>query len=327
MKRVLVTEPMHDTGFALLRARDDIDAVFAEDMTPETLARLIPGVHGIAVRGAFLTAELLTLASDLQVVSRHGVGCDRIDVGHLTSRGIPMAIAAGANAQSVAEHTMALALSVARHQPALDDAVRDCDFDARNRLLATDLSGATMLIIGFGRIGRKVAPLARAFGMDVTVVDIKLDRELAAQMGCRAVEDFRPELTSADFVSLHVPLDDSTRHMLSKSEFEMMKTGSILINCARGGIVDEVAMMAALDAGQLRGAGLDVLSTEPPPPDDPMLTSLLARSDVILAPHAGASSFGAKIEMSRMAIQNLLDAFDGKLDPDCVFNLEGLNAP
>jgi len=323
-KRVLVTEPMDNAGLSLLEGRDDIEAVFADDIEPETLARLLPGVHGVATRSAFFPADLLALANNLEVMSRHGVGCDRIDVAHLTGRGIPMAIAAGANAQSVAEHTMAMTLSLARHQVAQDAAARARDYSARDRLVATDLDGATMVIVGFGRIGRKVAPLARAFGMNVTVVDIKLDRDLAASMGCKAVEDFRPELATADFVTLHVPLDETTRHMMSTAEFNAIKPGAIVINCARGGIIDEAALIAALDAGQIAGAGLDVLSTEPPAADAAIIGPLLQRTDMIVAPHTGASSFGAKREMARMAIQNVLDAFDGKLAPDCIFNLEGL---
>ena len=326
LKRVLVTEPMHDAGISLLRDRADIDLIIAENDEPETIARLIPDMHAVAVRGVWLSAALLATAKNLEIVSRHGVGCDRIDVDHLTERGIPMAIAAGANAVSVTEHTIALTLSLARHQTALDAAVRAGDYAARDRLIATDLDGATMLIIGFGRIGRKVAPLARAFGMNVVVVDIALDRELAAEMGCRAVEDFRPELANADFVSVHVPLDDTTRHLISTEEFKMMKPGAFVINCARGGIVDEAALIEALDSGQVGGAGLDVLSTEPVDPDDPVLTSLLTRPDVIFAPHSGASSFGAKRGMSEMAAQNILDYFDGVLKPDCIFNFGELDA-
>jgi len=316
MKRVLVTEPIHAAGMDLLLARNDVEVIEAPDVSPETLRRLMPGIHGIAVRTAKLPAELLSQANDLQVVSRHGVGCDNVAVDHLTSRGIPVAIAAGANSTSVAEHTMGLVLACARRMFAQDAAVRAGEFGMRSKLIATDLEGARMLIVGFGRVGRKVARLARAFGMDVVVADIALDTGLAADMGCRGVEDFRPELPSADVVTVHVPLDETTRHLVSAPEMAAMKPGAILINCARGGVVDEKALVAALDAGQLLAAGLDVFDEEPPPPSSP----LLARDDVVLAPHTGAASFGAMREMARMAAQNVLDTFDDRLDPDCVFN-------
>ncbi len=320
MKRVLVTEPIHEAGMALLHGRDDIEVVVPRDTGNAAIAEAMAGIHGIAVRTVKLPAEILSLSDDLQVVSRHGVGCDNVAVDYLTARGIPVAIAAGANATSVAEHTMGLILATARHMLVQDAAVRAGDFNARFQRIATDLHGASLLIVGFGRAGRKVAPLARAFGMAVTVADIVLDCDLANDLGCRAVEDFRPELPGADFVTLHVPLDDTTRHLVSTAELERMKPGAVLINCARGGIVDETAMVAALDAGLLAAAGLDVFDDEPPPPDSP----LLSRADVVLTPHAGAASHGAMRAMAEMAAQNILDSFDGKLAPDCTFNLDGL---
>ena len=182
-----------------------------------------------------------------------------------------------------------------------------------------------MLVVGFGRVGRKVAPRARAFGMNVTVCDIVLDRQLADDMGCEGIEDFREALPKADVVTLHIPLDERNHHIMSTAEFEMMKPGGVLINCARGGVVDEAAMLAALQSGQLGGACLDVFSEEPPPHDDPVIAAIMARDDVVLAPHAGAASYGAMRSMSVMATQNILDCFDGKLNPDNIFNLGGLN--
>ena len=257
-------------------------------------------------------------------MSRHGVGCDAIDVTHLTGRGIPVGIAAGANSTSVTEHTFGLLLSLARHQREQEAAVREGRFWDRAGLIATDLEGARLLVVGFGRVGRKVARIARAFNMEVTVTDIALDRPLAAELGCKAIEDFRPELPEADFVTLHVPLDDSTHHMVSGAELSEMKPGSILINCARGGIVDEAALLHALEAGHLAGAGLDVFSIEPPPLDDNLFAKLLARPDVLSAPHTGAASHGAMRMMASMAARNVLDCFDGTLSADRVFNPEVL---
>ena len=320
MKRVLVTEPLHESGMALLRARPDIELVLAEDISPETLAKAVVGVHGIAVRVARFPAEVLVHANALEVISRHGVGCDRLDMAHLNERGIPVMIAAGANAGSVAEHTMGLLLAAARGLVRQDRAIREGWFTDRLKRLATDLSGARMLILGFGRTGRKVAPLARAFGMEVTVADIALDAKLARSMGCKGVSDFRPELPQADVLSLHVPLDDSTRNIVGAEEFAAMKDGAILINCARGGVVDEAAMIAALDSRKLSAAGLDVFSVEPAPDDNP----LFARNDVILSPHTAAGSYNSMELLGRMTAQNLLDFFDGKPREECIFNLAEL---
>ncbi len=320
MKRVLVTEPLHETGMALLEERPDIEIVMARDNNPDTLSEAVVGVHGIAVRVSRLPSEILSRANDLEVISRHGVGCDRLDMAHLNARGIPVMIAAGANAGSVAEHTMGLLLATARNLVAQDRNIRKGWFHERLKRLATDLSGATLLIVGFGRIGRKLAPLARAFGMEVVVADIALDEALARDMGCRGVTDFKPELAKSDILSIHVPLDDTTRDLVSANEFTAMKDGSILINCARGGVVNEAAMISALDSGKLIAAGLDVFSVEPAPDTQPLYT----RDDVILSPHTAAGSQNSIRVSAQMTAQNLLDHFDGKPRRDCIFNREEL---
>ena len=320
MKRVLVTEPFHRDGINLLNTREDVTVIQAKNSEPGTLAELIPGIHGIAVRTATMGADLLGLSTELQVVSRHGVGCDNLDVAHLTARGIPVAIAAGANSTSVAELTFAMILSLTRRLRELSLAVKNNDFNARSTLLALELDGSNLLVLGFGRIGQKVAARARAFGMNVTVADIALDHQLAAKMGCKVLPDFREGLSGIDILSVHVPLNETTRHIISKSELAQMKSGAIIINCARGGIVDETALLGALESGKLTGAGLDVYSIEPPPKEDPVLSRLLSRDDVIFSPHSGAASTGAMRAMAMMAAQNILDCFDGKLQVDCIFN-------
>jgi D-3-phosphoglycerate dehydrogenase len=320
MKRVLVTEPLHQSGMALLEARPDIEIVFAKDITPQVLAEAVTGVHAIAVRVAELPVEVLSCANELEVISRHGVGCDRLDMAHLNARGIPVMIAAGANATSVAEHAMGLLLATARGLVDQDRAIRKGWFNERLKRLATDLSGATILIIGFGRIGRSLAPLARAFGMEAIVADIALDEALAEEMGCRGVSDFRPELPNADVISLHVPLDETTRGFISSGEFAAMKDGAILINTARGGVVDETAMIAALDSGKLMAAGLDVFALEPAPDTQ----ALFNRSDVVLSPHTAAGSYNSITKSSEMTIQNILDFFDGAPRQDCIFNRDEL---
>lgn len=323
MKRVLVTETMHACAFDILGARDDIEVVNLKgDIRPETLIANMPGVHAIAVRSAHLTAEILSHANDLEVVSRHGVGCDLIDVEYLSGRGIPVAIASGANSRSVAEHTLSLMLATARELPAQDAMAKSGNWKNRNDFQLRDLMGATVLIVGFGRIGRLVAPLCKAFGMNVIAADIAPDFALAEEMGIKLITDFREALPDADFVTLHVPLDTATRHLVSETELAAMKDGVILINCARGGIVDDDAMLAALDSGKVFAAGIDVLDREPPEPDHPVLK----RNDVIVTPHNGAASVSSSIAMARMSAENILDCFDGQLKDEMVFNLSALGS-
>jgi D-3-phosphoglycerate dehydrogenase len=322
MKNVLITEPMHEAGLALLRQRPDIKLIQISDIGADTLKAAARDAHAIGVRTALLGEDVLTTAGNLQVVSRHGVGTDNIDVDYLTTRSIPVAIATDANAQSVTEHTIMMMLAASRRLFAQDKAVREGDFAVRTRIIGGDLFSRNALIIGFGRIGRRIAAMCRAFGMNVTVADIALDREHAASLGCRAVEDFRPELAAADFVSLHVPLNSSTRHLLSATEFAVMRPGAIVINCARGSVLDETALAAALESGHLAGAGLDVFEDEPAPADHP----LFSRPDVIVTPHTAGTSHNALRASAEMVAQNILDCFDGRLRRDCVFNKIVLDA-
>ena len=320
MKRVLVTEPIHPEGIALMEVRNDIEIVHAENAEPATIAKLMPGINAIVVRTAQLNASLLRLSKKLQIVSRHGVGCDNLDIKFLTEQSIPIAIAAGANSTSVAELTFAMILNLTRRLRELDSAVRNNDFGARSRLLSFELEGSNILVLGFGRIGQKVAARARAFGMNVTVADVELNRDLAEKLGCRAVNDFRIDLKNTDILSLHIPLSETTRNIISDEELTKIKSGAIIINCARGGVLDEGALLRALESGQLSGAGLDVFSTEPPPIDGPAFAQLMDRKDIIFAPHCGAASTGAMEAMAKMAVQNILDFFDGKLESECIFN-------
>lgn len=320
MKRVLVTEEIHPNGMAILEKAPGVEIVRIDDIEPKTLRAAVQDVDGIVVRMAMFPRDILQAAPRLQVVSRHGVGCDNIDVAHLTERGIPMAIAAGANALSVAEHTLGLMLACARDFVQQDEFVKSGQWADRNRFRALDLFDAKVVVVGFGRVGRRVAPLLKAMGMHVVVADIKLDEVLAKKMGCNGVVDFRPELAGADFLTLHVPLDDSTRHIVSTVELGAMNKGSIVINCARGGVVDDQALIAALNSGHIRAAGVDVMPVEPPAPDDP----LIGRKDVVMTPHNGAGAMSSVIAMAEMAAQNVIDLFDGKLANHCIFNFDAL---
>ena len=316
LRRVLVTEDIHPCGLDILIEEPNIEIVRVKNIDPETLRTAVRDVDAIIVRSAIFSADILQEARKLKIVSRHGVGCDNIDVDHLSARGIPVAIASGSNALSVAEHTLGLMLATARNLVNQDTSVKRGCWADRNKFRAVDLCGAKIVILGFGRTGRKVAPLCKAIGMEVVVADIALDIDLASNMDCRGVTDFRPELPDADFLTLHVPLNDSTRHIVSTNELAAMKHGGILINCARGGVVDNSALVAALESGHIRAAGVDVMPIEPPPINDP----LLLHPNVIMTPHNAAGAMSAAIAMSKMSAQNVVDMFAGKLAGDCVFN-------
>ena len=303
MKKVVVTENIHADGIGLLQARDDIALCLLDGNDPAQLATDIVDADAVLVRTAVLDASLLAPATKLQVVSRHGVGCDNVDVAHMSARGLPVAIAAEANSTSVAEHVLMMMLTLCKRAAQYDQLTRAGAFHERGRHKTFELYGKRMLIVGYGRIGKKVAPLCRAFGMHVTVADIDLDRQHAEQAGCRAVEDFRPELADADVVTLHVPLDDSTRNLIGAAELQAMAEHAILINCARGGVVDEQALAAALTSGAIGGFGSDVFTTEPPAADNP----LLSLPNSVLSPHNAATTAEGFRRMATGAAQNILD--------------------
>jgi D-3-phosphoglycerate dehydrogenase len=323
MKKVVVTENIHPDGIALLKARSDLSLTLLDGTDDSQIGPEIRDASAVLVRTAQLTQKELAPASQLQVVSRHGVGCDNIDVAHLSARGIPVAIAAAANSTSVAEHVLMMMLGLSKRTAQYDQLTRAGSFHERGRHRTHELHGKHILIVGFGRIGKKVAPLCRAFGMHVTVADIDLDREYAESLGCQAVEDFRPVLADADFVTLHVPLDETTRNMISAAELEAMPAHSILINCARGGIVDEKALADAVLSASIAGAGSDVFSVEPPTSDNPLLNL----PGTILSPHNAASTAEGFVNMATGAAQNILDCLDGKLTAPFVFNARALDWP
>ena len=322
MPRVLLTEPIDPAGTALLDGAG-LDWAFASATDEATLAREAADAEAMIVRVAPVTAAVLSAAPNLKVVAKHGVGCDNIDVAHLSARGIPMAISAGANAQSVAEHTMALLLAAARRLREQDAAMRAGRFDRRHHLIAADLDGARALVVGYGRVGTRVARLLRAFGADVTVADVLPLEDEARAQGVAFVRDFREALPQADVVCLHVPLDETTANMLDRETFARFKPGAVFVNCARGGIMDEAALEWALEEGPLAAAGVDVFTVEPTPADHP----LFRRDDIVVSPHTGAASRGSVVAMATMAAENVIAGLRGELRPDRTFNLQALRQP
>jgi len=319
MKRVVVTENIHPEAVAMLQARED----FQVELLQGNLAKLpdaLSTANAILVRTMELPEDLLANAPELEIVSRHGVGCDNIPVVALSARSIPVAIAVDANSPSVVEHVLMMMLALNKEVLRYDALTRQGGFSERGKYKTSELSGKHVLIVGFGRIGKRVAPVCKAFGMTVTVADIKLDRKYAETLGCTAVEDFRSVLPDADYVTVHVPLDDSTRNIIGRLELESMPEHSILINCARGGVVDEHAVAAAIHSKKIAAFGCDVFATEPPSIDNP----LLDLPNSIVTPHNAAGPDESMRRMATYAAQNIINHFDGTLTRDFVFNAESL---
>jgi D-3-phosphoglycerate dehydrogenase len=263
-----------------------------------------------------IDAALIARAPRLDLVARHGVGYDNVDVAALTARGIPLALVGDANALTVAEHTLYLMLAVAKRGIVRDRAVREGSWHGGAGGLGFELSGRTVLVVGLGRIGTRVARLCGAFGMTVLANDPYVSDETFAEFGATRVATLHEGLRAADVVTLHVPLNDETRHLIAAAELAAMPAHAILLNTSRGGVVDEAALAEALAAGAIAGAGLDVFAAEPTPPANP----LLARDDVVLSPHFAGFTEECWERMSLRCAQNVLDAFAGRLDPAVVVN-------
>ena len=315
-KKVLMVQGLHPEGVKLLAARADVEPVALLSDVEAEIAAAARDADAITVRSARITRRIIEAAPKLKVVARHGVGYDAVDVGALSARGIPLAIAIHANMVSVAEHVMFMLLVLLKEAAYYDALTRAADWGSRWNVKANDLAGKDLLIVGFGRTGSRVARRALAFDMKVHACDPYIDQAMIRDAGCVPVADFRAALPAIDAVSVNCPLSEETRHMFSGAEFAAMKPSAVIVNCARGGIVDERALYAALTEGRLRGAGLDVFETEPSPADNP----LFRLDNVIVSPHIAGVTVESTIRMSTQTAQNVLDCLDGRLDPAVVVN-------
>lgn len=320
MPKVLIIQSFHEDGLALLEAREDISYDIVDGSSIEEMQAKIADADGATIRTALLPAEVLERGERLKVVSRHGVGFDNVDLDHLTARGIPMALTTDANATSVAEHVLFMMLHLAKQGFRHDRATRTDAWALRNGLETVDIGGRRILIIGFGRIGKEVAKLCQAFRMQVSVFDPYVSADVVQAAGCRPVEDFRSVLGETDVLTVHMPLTDDSRHMIGRTELSALPSHAFVVNCARGGIVDEAALHEALISGGIAGAGLDVYEQEPPPHGHP----LFALENVILSPHSAGLTLECAKRMAISTARNVLAGIDGTLDPSMVVNRDVL---
>lgn len=322
-KKVLVIEPIHEAGEALLRAHAGLDLEVIPEAGEPALVGQVGAADAIIVRNSPLSRAVIEAAPRLKIISRHGVGYDNVDLAAAGARGIPVAITAKANALSVAEHTLMMMLSLAKDAIWYDRSLREEGFAGRRSHRCVDLAGRRVLIIGVGRIGRRVAALCQAFGLRVWGADPYLsDDELRARH-CEPLRDWRQHLPEVDLVTLHTPRTEETIGIISSAELAALPDHAIVINCARGGLLDESALLVALTGGRLRAAGIDVFDREPPPPDHP----LLALDNVLFSPHSAAATQEGMRRMGLDCAQTVIDFFAGKLDPDLVVNPEVLAQP
>ena len=306
MYRILVSDPLHEAGLHLLEESGHHIDVLAPEDKPQ-LGERLGDYDAIVVRSSTkLTADLLRQGTRLKVVARAGIGVDNIDVGTATELGILVVNSPTANLLSATEHTFALLLGMMRHIPAADASMKAGEWD-RKSFVGAELQGKTLGVVGFGQIGQRVAERAKAFDMRVVAHDPYLDPAMGERLEVElpALEDL---LAQADVVTVHVPLTDQTRDLIGADEIGAMKPGARLVNCARGGIVNEPALLEALDAGRLAGAAVDVFSQEPP------VDRRLAEHPLVVAtPHIGAQTREAQERIARETVKMLLSSLDGSL--------------
>lgn len=315
-RKVLCIQAIHPEGMKILQSRPDIELIVPESTEPAAWAQHLATAEAIVVRMSKLDRAVIAASPKLQLISRHGVGVDNIDIDAATQSGVIVATVGLANAPSVAEHTLMMILSLAKRAQHFDHAVRHGNYMRKMQLEAIDIAGKTILIVGLGRIGSRVIALCNAVGMKCLGLDPAIATAAIRAMGAEPVTDLKAALPRADFVTVHVPLQPDTRDLIGAKELALMQPTAFLINCARGGIVNERALLAALDAGKLKGAGLDVQVTEPTKPDDP----LLACDKILLSPHSAATTVEGVIRMSKTVAQNVLDHIDGRLPHSHIFN-------
>jgi D-3-phosphoglycerate dehydrogenase len=318
--KVLVVGKLPDSAMALFAARDDIETELVVDTANETLAKLMQDASGMTLRGAKISGDMIRAAKGLKIISRLGVGYDNVDIPAMNEIGAALTVVGEANSVNVAELTLYLMLEATKQGVQHDRAIRGQDWPYRLKYNMTELWRKKVLIVGFGRVGTRVAARCNAFEMDVLVCDPYIDQKKITDAGCTPVKDFRSVLPQLDYLTLHTPLTDETRHMISTKELAAMKKTAILVNCARGGVVDEPALVAALQKGTIFAAGLDVMAKEPPEPNNP----LLKLDNVLLTPHMGGSSKEALERGGLVCAQNVIDAIDGRLNADYVINKEVL---
>jgi D-3-phosphoglycerate dehydrogenase len=314
-QRVLITTAfLHAGDLVDLRLRAaGLDVIYCPELgslPEEAQGELLSAVDGVIAGTSPLTAEIMDLAPRLKVVARTGVGFDNVDIASATERGIHVCITPGANRQSVAELVFTLMLAGARHLPSDLEEVQSGRWPQRT---GRELNGSVLGIVGLGSIGKAVATIAAGFGMSILAFDPFLDVEYAAANEIKGV-DLDSLLGQSDFVTLHVFLDDSTRHLMNRDAFAQMKPGAFLVNTSRGGIVDEEALVDAVENGHLAGAALDVFEIEPLPPS----SRLRAEPNVIVSGHIAGATREARAKSGEMAADCVIEALGGRAVPHTV---------
>ena len=317
-KNILIIQPIHEEGIKLLENNPNYNYEVIEEIKLEDIKNKIQNCDGLSIRTAKLPGEIIDLGKKLKVISRHGVGYDNVDLAAIKKNKITLTITATANAVAVAEHVMFMLLNICKRKSMYDDAVKNGKFNDRNKLPKTiELWGKNILIAGFGRIGQALIKRCLGFEMNVFVYDPFITEEKIKSFGGIKVDNLENSLSKIDMISLHLPLTNETKNLIDINLIKKMKKNCIIINAARGGIINEIDLDRALNENLIFGAGLDVFDIEPPKEDNP----LLKNDKVFLSPHTAAFTEECMKRMGKETIQNIIDFFDEKLEKSKIVKL------
>lgn len=309
MQKIVLTHRLHEDGMNLLEGK--VEVKITNTGNPQEMLPELIDADGLIIRIGSIDRTTMLAAKKLKVIGRPGVGVDDVDVAAATELGIPVVIAPGANTRSVAEHAFAFMFAAAKDMLHSDFELRNGNFAVRSTYKAFQLLGKTLGLVGYGHIGRELAKMSASIGMKVIVYDPFVERETIEQQGYQYEKDIDQLLRNADVISLHVPLNNQTRNLIGERELKLIKSSAILINCARGGIVNEQALAKALANDQLHSAASDVFTTEPVDVKHP----LLQFKNMIVTPHMAGLTKEAASGVATMAAQGVLAVLNGEKWP------------
>ncbi len=307
MIKILVSDPLSEEGLKILKEVKEFQVDIKTELKPEALKEIIKDYDALIVRSATkVTRDIIGAADKLRVIGRAGVGLDNVDLDAATQKGVIVMNTPSGNSISTAEHTMSMILALSRNIAQADASIKAGEWK-RSKFMGVELYNKTLGIVGLGRIGKEVAKRALSFGMKILAFDPFLSREVGDKLGIEAVE-LQELLERSDYITVHTPLTEETTHMISGEEFSRMKKGVRVINCARGGIIDEAALTKAIKEGKVSAAAIDVFEKEPPSPGN----ELLKLDKVVTTPHLGASTEEAQVNVAIEVAEIVRDALLGK---------------
>ncbi|CUH94601.1 hypothetical protein P22_0667 [Propionispora sp. 2/2-37] len=307
MKKVVLTHRLHDDGMAVLE-QANIKVAITNNGDPRAMLSELLDAEGLIIRIGSIDRKTMLAAKNLKVIGRPGVGVDDVDVETATELGIPVVIAPGANTRSVAEHAFAFMFAAAKDMLHSDRELRKGNFNIRSNYKAFEIFGKTLGLVGYGKIGSILAGMAAGVGMKIIVYDPYVKPEAITGQGFQYAADLSMILRKADVVSLHVPLTPKTKHLIGEAELKTMKSSAVLINCSRGGIIDEAALAKALEENRLHSAAVDVFSHEPVTADEP----LFKYDNIIVSPHMAGQTKEAASGVATMAAEGVVAVMNGR---------------